>query len=102
MTYRVDDAPDTLPFAQQVKEWMEQNWRHGPCPVCGTEDKWCAEGRLFGVPRMTAPQAGLVRPVFPVVCEACGYTLWIGANHSGVLRSPIPDDLSGLEPEGGG
>ena len=43
-----------------------------------------------------------MRPVFPVVCEACGYTLWIGANHSGVLRSPIPDDLSGLEPEGGG
>jgi hypothetical protein len=98
MTYRVDDSPDTLPYAQQVREWMERNWRYGPCPVCGT-DKWCAEGRVFCVPRMTPPQPGLVRPVFPVVCEGCGHTVWIGANNSGVMRSPIPDDLSGFDPE---
>ncbi len=96
MPYVNDEAADTLPFSTQVAEWMERHWRHGPCPVCGA-DRWRAEGRLFGLPRLQpAPQPGLVRTVFPVGCEDCGYTVWISARSAGLLESPIPDDLSGL------
>ncbi len=97
MPFVSDDAPDTLPFAAQVAQWMSAHWRHGPCPVCGA-DNWRAEGRLFGVPRLEpAPQPGLVRTVFPIVCEECGYTVWISARSAGLHESPIPDDVSELD-----
>ena len=92
--YRVTDEPDTLPFAAQVLNWMERKWRHGPCPVCG-EDKWRAEGRAFRVPRVVLPPV-LFPPVFPVVCEGCGHTIWIDCTIAGLNDSPVPDDLSGL------
>jgi hypothetical protein len=96
VAYRIDDSPDTLPYSTQVHQWMARHWKHGPCPVCGT-DSWRAEGRLFGVPRLQpAPSPDLIRGVFPVVCEGCAYTVWIGAQEAGLFESPIPDDLTGL------
>ncbi len=116
MAYRVNDAPATLAYASQVQSWMNLNWHHGPCPVCGADD-WRADPQIFMLPlTMPAgalpedavppgtPEDGLVslqgngRPVFPVVCSVCGYNVLVSALLSGVLgSSPVPGDLSGLD-----
>lgn len=102
MPYDIDDDPDTLPYASQVRRWMELHWRHGPCPVCGTNE-WIAEGRMFMVQRIPVSEetGGLARPQFPVVCTECGFTLWVNARRAGLFDSPVPDDLSGLPVEPG-
>ncbi len=106
MAWRVEDAPDTLPYAQQVQAWMERFWRDPDCPLCGQND-WRAEGRLFLLSRMMPgedeqgrPGLGMVqgvgRTVFPIVCMNCGHSHLVGAQIAGIHESPIPGSLGGL------
>jgi hypothetical protein len=104
MAWRLTDAPDTLPFAQQVNSWMERFWKDKECPACGEND-WRPEGRVFFLQRMMPVEdppnglgivQGVGRDVFPVVCLGCGYSMLIGATIAGIHHSPIPGDLQGL------
>jgi hypothetical protein len=131
MSWKMIDTPDTLPFAEQVRLWMETHWRHGPCPVCG-DDNWNANPKIFLVPhampvlqtekeRLAEEEhfsqfdfakrgvksvdrgftpTGSARGVFLVVCDPCGYIVWISARSEIVAGSPIPDDISGIDPGG--
>lgn len=94
MGWSVSTEPDTLLYREEVQRWMEANWRHGPCPVCGS-DLWEAEGRVFAMPRL-APFVGLLRPVFPIRCQTCAYTILVNAKAAGVSDPVFPNDLSGL------
>jgi hypothetical protein len=105
MPYQVTDAPDTLPYAQQLQAWMERFWRDQACQVCGAQD-WRSEARLFLAPRLMptdepegsglAVVPGIGRALFPVVCLSCGQHIWISASIAGIEGSPIPGDLEGL------
>ncbi len=106
MAWRATDAPDTLPFSQQVNSWMERFWKDPDCAVCGEND-WRPEGRVFFLQRMMPveePANGLTlvpgvgRDCFPVQCMSCGYIVLIGAQVAGIHGSPIPGDLGGLTP----
>jgi hypothetical protein len=106
MAWRTSDETDTLPYADQVRAWMERFWRDtNTCQVCG-QNEWRAEGRMFLVTRTMPGQEpggqpellfGVGRSVFPVVCMHCGHTLWVGSQVAGIAESPIPMDLSGLD-----
>ncbi len=105
MPYQVTDAPDTLPYAQQLQAWMERFWRDNPCQVCGAQE-WRSEARLFLAPRLMptdepgegslAVVPGIGRALFPVVCLACGHHVWISGAIAGIEASPIPGDLGDL------
>lgn len=108
MPWQVSTEPDSLPFSQQVTSWMERCWRSdNACTVCGQND-WRAEGRVFRLQRMVPAQdpqgrqsltalEAVGRAVFPIMCMHCGHTVLVEARTAGVLDSPIPGDLSGLQ-----
>ncbi len=70
----------------RIAEWIERHWDHGPCPVCKSNN--FSTGAVHEIPAF-APAVGPVRamvPVFPVICNTCGYIIWINAIVAKVVR----------------
>jgi hypothetical protein len=69
---------------KQVKNfiiWLESRWgRDKKCPMCN-HDSWHVADRLFQLntygfeSRFPSP----VQPVAPVICNNCGYTVYVNA-----------------------
>ena len=93
---------------QRIAEWFTTKWKHGPCPVCETNE-WAPNPKLGQITNFTADELEInVVPVFLVYCTNCGYTLPINALVAGICPAreiPPPDafDLAAHKvPEGNG
>ena len=69
----------------EIKEWFKQNYEDKSvlCPVC-KRDKWTLWGKT---PLLEFKQ---ISPVFPVICETCGYMNFHQAlySHGGQIKIP--------------
>lgn len=65
-----------------VNRWWQANWRHGPCPVCGS-NAWFPYQRFGQISNLE--YAGNMVPVLLVGCGQCGYTIAINAYLAGLL-----------------
>jgi hypothetical protein len=85
---------------QKLSQWFTDKWKHGPCPVCGT-DLWTPLPRLGMVPNLNPLGPGVtnVVPILLVGCTNCGYTLPINALAAGLLKDEDwSDELSRYSP----
>ncbi len=73
----------------KLNEWFADKWKHGECPVCGT-NLWTPLPRLGMVPNLNpiGPISTNVVPVLLIGCANCGYTLQVNALVAGVLKGP--------------
>lgn len=71
-----------------LNRWIEEKWRHGPCPVCDTNE-WVPLPRIGMVPNINppGPNGGNVVPVLLIHCTNCGYMLTVNAVTAGVLQT---------------
>ena len=89
---------------ERAEAWLKENWRHGPCPVCGADD-WKRTPNLGQIENLDVgsavyPLAGLVVqqrgrvPVLFVTCQNCGYFVTVNAILAGVRQPPMAGDGS--------
>ena len=73
---------------QAIQEWLARKWKHGPCPVCST-DNWSYGPVLeLGMFNPVVGVGNIVTPAFPVSCDNCGYLLLFNGIVAGVVYSP--------------
>ena len=48
-----------------------------PCPLCAAED-WSIEAALYSIPQRDAMNSGPFE-VLPVICDSCGYVMFLSA-----------------------
>jgi C4-type Zn-finger protein len=69
-----------------IKQWLDENWKHGPCPVCQT-NVWVPMFDEFAQIENLDRVTGRV-PTFLIFCQNCGYLLMINAIAAGIRKVP--------------
>jgi len=63
-----------------LERWLNEKWRHGPCPVCGVQ-AWETVPRLGQITNLDGH--GRV-PILFIGCRNCGYQIVVNALAAGI------------------
>lgn len=76
---------------QQAEKWFKENWRHGPCPVCQSEN-WSFYPRLGEISNLQFPLRGI--PLLLLGCDTCGYVVAVNAIKAGISPKPETPEVA--------
>jgi hypothetical protein len=65
---------------ERLARWLKEKWRHGPCPVCQSND-WKSSARLGRIVSLDGEHRV---PVLFITCQVCGYLATVNALLAGV------------------
>jgi hypothetical protein len=75
-----DSDMDDAEYARRIDAWRSKWTANRNCPLCQTSDKWIITpiiepplriDETMGIP------AGKALPIFGIVCQNCGYTMFV-------------------------
>lgn len=76
---------------ERLSKWFRDKWKHGPCPVC-TTDNWLINAKISQIFNEQTLQDGSSFPVVLIVCSNCGYTIPINSRIAQVRIEDAPDE----------
>jgi hypothetical protein len=77
-----DGTFDSDEYAR-FQNWVESHWKHGPCPVCES-NQWAPNDRIGQIFNDQTLETGQTFPVLLIFCTTCGYTLPVNARIAGI------------------
>jgi predicted nucleic-acid-binding Zn-ribbon protein len=86
-----DDYSMDAAELERYRAWAAQKWKHGPCPVCRTNN-WIRNARIGHVPNPQTVVDGSAFFVLPIYCSNCGYTIFINAHVAGIIGTTAQGD----------
>lgn len=86
----------------KIDEIIQKKWIHG-CPMCGGKTWILDENTMFTPIQLNEDRSyrfdGKILPLTPLICQNCGYTLFINTLVAGALDEvdPAEEESNGSE-----